>query len=190
MVPDVSTSDYTKMLCLNCAKRIVSPKSRTKYGPLTGYLRYRSAFTSIVKLSFAKIDGIISDNLPTSAYRSEKWWSNSKSSAHAKAWLDAGWKIQEVNLEKGYVVFKKVDSLQQRSYRKKVSRKIPQKPFTPAPHHIPKTRKPSKTKISKLYARLKNLERKRTFIIKHPGGFKPKPAHEKKLFKPDKKPKE
>ncbi len=189
MVPDVSTGDPTKMLCLNCAKKIVSPSSTTKYGTLTSYLRYRSAFTDAVRLSFAKIDGIIGDNLPMSAYRDEKWWNNSLGSAHAKAWLEAGWRTREVNLEKGYVIFQKIRDLKARSRRKKPFREHPKKPFTPAPHRIPKTRKPSKTKVSKLYARLKNLERKRTSMTKHTRGFKPKPAHEKKLFKPEEKPK-
>ena len=62
----------------------------------------------VVKLSFARIDGLIGSNLPMSAFRDEAWWSNSSSSAHAKAWLNAGWEVQEVNLKEGYVVFKKV----------------------------------------------------------------------------------
>ena len=189
MVPDVSTGDTTKMLCLNCARKIVSPRHTTKYGALTSYLRYRASFTDVVKLSFAKIDGIIGDNLPMSAYRDEKWWNNSKSSVHAKAWLEAGWRTKEANLEEGYVVFQKVRRLQTKSYRRKAFTKRVKKPFTPAPYRIPKTRKPSKTKISKLYARLKNLERKRTSMTKHTRGFKPKPAHEKRLFKPEEKPK-
>jgi len=190
MVPDVSTGDYTKMLCLNCARRIVSPRFRTKYSGLAGYLRYRSAFTSVVKLSFARIDGIIGDNLPTSAYRDEKWWRNSKSSVHAKAWLDAGWRMQNVDLQEGYVVFQKVKGLRTGSRRRKRLREKVKKPFTPAPVRIPKARKPSKTRISKRYARLKNLERKKASMVKHPGGFKPKPAHEKRLFKSDEKPRE
>lgn len=155
MVPDVSTGDPTRMFCLNCAIRIVSPKSTTKYGALTSYLKFRATFTSVVKLSFAKIDGIIGDNLPMSAYRYEKWWNNSPNSTHAKAWLDAGWKTQEVNLEEGYVVFERVKSIQTKSLRRKISRRQAEKPFTPVPVHIPKTRKLSKTKAIKLYARLK-----------------------------------
>jgi len=188
MVPDVSTGDPTKMLCLNCARKIVSPKSITKYGALTSYLKFRAAFTCDVKLSFAKIDGIIGDNLPMSAYHDEKWWSNSPNNTHAKAWLDAGWKTQKVNLEEGYVVFQKAGNVQKRSLRRKTSSQA-KKPFTPAPHRLPKTRKPSKTKMAKLHARLKNLERRRMSMVRHHGKLKPKPAHEKRLFKPEEKPK-
>ncbi len=35
------------------------------------------------------------------------------------------------------------------------------KPFTPVPVHIPRSKVPSKTKVSKLYARIKNMERQR-----------------------------
>jgi len=98
MVPDVATGDPTRLLCLNCARRTVSPKSVTKCSGLASYLRFRASFTNIVKLSFAKMDGIIGDNLPMSAYRDEKWWSNVLTNVHAKAWLDAGWNVQEANL--------------------------------------------------------------------------------------------
>ncbi len=188
MVPDVSTGDPTRMLCLNCARRIVSPRSVGKYEALKRYLRFRGSFTNVVKLSFAKIDGIIGDNLPMSAFRSEKWWSNSSNSVHAKAWLDAGWRMQEVNLEEGCVVFRKVKSLRTKSRRKKRSKDKAEKPFTPAPYRIPRTKKTSKTKAAKLYARLKNLERKRASPTKYRGSLKPKPAKEKRLYKPEEKP--
>ncbi len=188
MVPDVSTGDPTKMLCLNCARRVVSPRSISKYEALKRYLKYRAAFTNVVKLSFAKMDGIMGDNLPMSAFRNEKWWSNSPS-VHAKAWLDAGWKMQEVNLEQGYVVFQKVKRLQTESRRRKRSREKVKKPFTPAPYRVPRSRKPSKTKVAKIYARFKNLERKRASMPKYRGSFKPKSSYEKRLYRSEEKPK-
>jgi len=189
MVPDVSTGDPTKMLCLNCARRVVSRRSFSKYEVLKRYLQYRAAFTNVIKLSFAKMDGVMGDNLPMSAFRNEKWWSNSQSSVHAKAWLDAGWKMQEVNLEEGYVVFQKVKRLQTKSRGRKRSREKVKKPFTPAPYRAPRSRKPSKTKVAKIYARFKNLERKRASMPKYRGSFKPKSAYEKRLYKPEEKPK-
>jgi len=185
MVPDVSTGDPTKLFCLNCARRTIEPKSVSRYGGLTSYLRFRGAFTNTVKLSFARLDGIISENLPMSAYRSEKWWDNLSSSPHAKGWLDAGWETREVNLKDGYVVFKKVKEMPIK--RKRLCGEI-KKPFTPVRVHIPKSKIPSKTKASRLYARIKNLERQKTSMPKYHGNFKPKHTHEKKLFKPDEKP--
>jgi len=70
--------------------------------------------------------------------------------------------------------------------RKSLSSEI--KPFTPVRVRIPKPKTPSKTKASRLYARIKNLERQRTSMPKYHGSFTPRPKHEKSLFKPDEKP--
>jgi hypothetical protein len=134
------------------------------------------------------MDGIISDNLPMSAYRDEKWWSNMPTNVHAKAWMDAGWNVQEVNLKEGYVVFKKAKEVRTRSFKRKTAKSQTKKPFTPVRVRIPKPKTPSKTKVSKLYARVKNVERQRSSIPVYHGSFKPKSMHEKKLFKPEEKP--
>jgi hypothetical protein len=186
MVPDVATGDPTAMLCLHCARRVVSPRVRSKYQGLTSHLKFRGAFTRLVKLSFARIDGLIGSNLPISAYRDEAWWVNSASTAHARAWLDAGWEVQEVNLKEGFVLFKKVREVPFKK-SKGANSKI-DKPFTPVPVRPAKPKAPSKTKVSRLYARIKNLERQRTSRHGQIRGLKPKPQHEKKLFKPDEKP--
>lgn len=186
MVPDVATGDPRRLFCLNCAKKTVSPKTRKKYEALTRYLRFRAAFTDTVRLPFAQIDGIIGDNLPLEAYRSTDWWKNTPSTAHAKAWLDAGWEAVEVNLKEAYVVFQKTRTQQPAKHekREKNAGQPPTKPYTPPPARIYAKRKPSKTKIAKLYARLKNIERSKAVQSKLRGDFKPKPVHEKRLLKP------
>lgn len=186
MVPDVSTGDPTKMLCLHCARRVVSPRVRSKYRGLASYLKFRGAFTSIVKLSFARIDGLIGSNLPMKAYRDRSWWISSKSSAHARSWLDVGWEVKEANLNEGFVIFKKARQMP-RKKRTRAKNRI-DAPFKPVPFRASKRKPPSKTKVSQLYARIKNLERKRAAGRGKIRGFKPKPQHEKKLFKPDEKP--
>ena len=188
MVPDVATGDPTKMLCLNCARRVVSPRTVPKYDGLARHLTFRAAFTSVVKLTFARIDGLIGSNLPMEAYRSESWWSNSPSSLHAKGWLDAGWEVQEVNLKDGWVVFKKVRELPRvRGRRRKGSAEIT-KPFTPVPVRPLKFKIPSNTKASKLYARILNLERQRNAARGYVKGLKPRSQYQKRLFKPNEKP--
>jgi hypothetical protein len=174
------------MLCLHCARRVVSPRTVSKYAGLESHLKFRAAFTSLVKLSFARIDGLIGSNLPMNAYRDPAWWSNTSSSIHTKAWLDAGWEVQEVNLKEGYAVFKKVRNVAvKKSKRKKLE--ITQ-PFTPVPVHIPRSKVPSKTKVSKLYARIKNLERQQAMAHGEIRGLKPRSQHEKKLFRSNEKP--
>jgi hypothetical protein len=188
MVPDVATGDPTAMLCLHCARRVVSPRTVSKYDGLARHLKFRDAFTNVVKLDFARIDGLIGSNLPMDAYRSESWWRSAPSSVHAKGWLEAGWEVQEVNLKEGYVVFKKVRELPRlRGRGRKRSGEIT-KPFTPVPVHPLKSRVPSKTKASKLYARILNLERQRNAARGYVKGLKPRSQYQKRLFKPDEKP--
>jgi hypothetical protein len=151
-------------------------------------LKFRASFTSTVRLSFAEIDGLIGDNLPMSAYKSDGWWNNALTNVHAKAWLDAGWNVQEADLKEGYVVFKKAKQLNVKSFRRRKPSSEIEKPFTPARVRFSKSNKPSKTKVSKLFARLKNLERRKASMPRYRGSFKPKPKHEKSLFKSEKKP--
>jgi hypothetical protein len=188
MVPDVATGNPTIMLCLNCARCVVSPRVKSKYEGLSRHLKFRAAFTRMVKLTFARIDGLIGSNLPMEAYRNEGWWSNSPSTMHAKGWLDAGWEVQEVNRKEGWVCFKKVRELPRVRGRKRKSSTEITKPFTPVPVHLMKPKTPSKTKVSKLYARILNLERQRKAGYGQTKGFKPKSRYEKKLFGSEDKP--
>lgn len=122
------------------------------------------------------------------AYRNKDWWNNSKSSAHSKGCLYAGWEVHEVNLEKGYVYFKKVfQPIKTRPRRRPKSKLEITKPFTPVPVRPLKSKIPSKTKASKLYARILNLERQKKAGT-HISGFKPKSRYEKKLFGSKEKP--
>jgi len=188
MTDDVRTCE-PEALCLNCARKVVSPRKMGKYEPLRYYLQRRGYFTNLVTLKFAQIDGIIADNLPMKAYKNQTWWINNPSSLHARAWLEAGWRVEKVNLEEGTVTFRKVKK--QFIHRKKKSGFKPiEKPFRPVPvKSIRRKRTPSKTKIAYMYARLKNIERiKASQRSRIRGKFKPRPALEKRLFKPDKKP--
>ena len=186
MTPDVATGDLMAMLCLHCARRVVSPRTISKFAGFEGHLKFRAAFTDNVKLKFARIDGLIGSNLPMAAYRDPAWWSNASSSAHAKAWLNAGWEVQEVNFKEGYAVFKKVRNVTFKKSKKKLE--ITQ-PFIPVPVHKPRSKIPSKTKVSKLYARIKNLERQRAMPRQPIRGMKFKSSqYQKRLYKNDEKP--
>ena len=185
MTPDVATGDPNMMLCLHCARRLVSPRTVSKYAGLEGHLKFRAAFTNCVKLSFARIDGLIGSNLPMDAYRDLAWWNNTSSSIHTKAWVSAGWEVQEVNRKEGIVTFKKVRNV---AVKKSMQKKLEiTQPFTPVPVHKPRTKIPSKTKVSKLYARIKNLERQRAMLRQPITGLKFK-SHNQKRLKSDEKP--
>jgi hypothetical protein len=121
------------------------------------------------------------------AYRDEQWWTNSGSTIHSRSWLEAGWEVQEVHLKEGFVLFKKVRNVAFKKNKRKTGETITA-PFTPVPIHPLKRKTPSKTKASKLYARILNLERQRKTRYATTRGLKGKTMHEKKLFGSDQKP--
>jgi predicted house-cleaning noncanonical NTP pyrophosphatase (MazG superfamily) len=50
-----------------------------------------------IRLTYLEIESIIEDSLPASSYTYKVWWSNG-GHYYANAWLNPGWKVEEVNL--------------------------------------------------------------------------------------------
>jgi hypothetical protein len=181
-------------MCLNCARRIVSPKRATrvgtKYSPLGRYLARRQRSFTYATLTFAEIERIIGDRLPASALQHRHWWSNAGSRAQAQAWLKVGWIIHDLNLSDKTVIFKRVRRPEIRRHRKrrKGTRGLTEKPFRPPKPRTFRRRLPSKTRVAMALARLKNVERRKLSMKKHRGKFKPQPAFEKRLYRPEEKP--
>ncbi len=175
------------LVCLNCARRFVSPKGafRGKYTPLTFYLSRKAKWTGLVRLQFSRIEGIIGDDLPVSAIQNTRWWDNTKSTSQGKAWLSVGWKVKEVNLKEGTVVFTRPDVLRptKKPRRKRLSSEIVLSEYKPR-----KIKRPSLTRIAIAQARLQNLSRRKASIRQYRGKFKPKSAYEKRLYKSYEKP--
>ncbi len=70
---------------------------RFKYAPLGRYLADQPPQVREVPLMLTEMGCIIGAPLPPSA-RARMWWSNSRrSSSHAWAWLDAGWRVGRFN---------------------------------------------------------------------------------------------
>jgi hypothetical protein len=173
------------VICLNCARRMVSPpKLGTKYSPLTRYLAKRANYTDTATLSFQRIEGIIGDSLPLQAYKSIDWWKTSRTSAQGHAWSDVGWSVDDVDVEKRSVTFRREKGIL-RTEKKQTKKARGQKKTTkPLPKAVPRrTRIPSKTRMAKMVARLKNIERQRMAAPIFPGQPKSRPSHEKRLFK-------
>ena len=79
-----------------------------KYQPLEKFLENKA--TPRVYLSFDDIESIIGEALPASARKHRAWWSNNpNNSVITSAWLAAGFKSSEVNLEGETVVFRKLN---------------------------------------------------------------------------------
>jgi hypothetical protein len=106
--------------------------------------------------------------------------------------LDTGWKVDIIDLSERIVTFKKDTGRIAKIYKKtrnlrKGSSEWMKK--TPRPAAPRRRRRPSKTKIAKAIARLRNIQRRKASMRQYRGRFKPKPAFEKRLYKPDAKPK-
>jgi len=180
-----------KIICLRCAKRRISPEGpRSKYAHLSVYLTRRAKYSNWVTLPFSKIEEIIGDKLPFSAYHYKHWWSNSWNRSPSEAWLTVGWSVQEVDLDRKEVTFKKDEPTISRASKKRRRRR----PVSQAFKALARKRRPrrpsgpSKTKIARIQARLKNIERRKSSIKKIRGKFKPKGAYEKRLYNPEEKP--
>jgi len=75
-----------------------------KYHPLKHYLEATDEVA--VALTFQKIEQILGSALPASARKHAAWWSNNPTNhANAKAWLEAGFASQQVDLRSERLVF-------------------------------------------------------------------------------------
>jgi hypothetical protein len=80
----------------------------TKYAPLKDFLARQTA--SEVPMSFVDIERTIGETLPASASKYPAWWSNNPSNnVMTKAWLEAGYKTERVDLHARRLVFRKAD---------------------------------------------------------------------------------
>jgi hypothetical protein len=180
-----------KIICLRCAKKRVFPGGpRSKYAYLSTYLARRAKYGPQATLSFSRIEEIIGDRLPSSAYSNRQWWGNSWNRSSSEAWLTVGWKVVDVDLDRNEVTFRKqkqtaVAAPKRRRRRKPVSQAFKALALKRRPR---KPSRPSKTKVSIAQARLKNIERRKTYLREYRGRLKPRRAYEKRLYKPEEKP--
>lgn len=78
-----------------------------KYEPLEKLLRGRNP--GRWRVSFPEIEKLLGFKLPQSALKYAAWWSNDETGhSHAKAWLDAGWRTEEVDLAGRKLTFAKM----------------------------------------------------------------------------------
>lgn len=73
-----------------------------KYIPLEKYLRELPANQKEVALTFEQIERILNCKLPSSAYEDRRWWDHETEGNHVntRAWANAGWKIESVDVNK------------------------------------------------------------------------------------------
>jgi hypothetical protein len=81
------------------------------YHPLHIHLLTRTE--DVVHMTFGEIERILGKALPPSARRYRPWWANEMEGthSHARSWLDAGRKTQNVDLNAGTVEFRRSNLL-------------------------------------------------------------------------------
>jgi hypothetical protein len=78
----------------------------SKYEALPQFLDRVAGSTQ--RLSFGQLERILGFKLPASAYEYEAWWSNNGTGhSHARAWLEAGWRTEAVDLAARHVTFRR-----------------------------------------------------------------------------------
>lgn len=91
----------------------------SRYDPLNEYLRNVSYDN--IDLSFSDIENILGFKLPSSAYKYNAWWANGGHS-QAHAWLNAGYKVERLNiLEQKATFCKTCVSMQMKPKKQKAS---------------------------------------------------------------------
>ena len=85
----------------------MSVASSSKYRPLTLHLLAQRG--SRVAMSFAEVERVLGTKLPRSACAHRAWWSNNPTNnMMTKAWLEAGFQSEQVDLEGRKLVFRRV----------------------------------------------------------------------------------
>jgi len=79
----------------------------SKYDALGDYLKRQPG--DRVPMTFAEIEKIIGAKLPPSAQEHRPWWGNNATNhVNAKAWLDAGFESEQVDMAGRKLVFRRV----------------------------------------------------------------------------------
>ncbi len=89
--------------------KLVGTRDRSippRYRPLADYLMQQP--NSEVGLSFRDIDEMLGEPLPPSARVHRPWWGNHVQHTQAKAWMNAGWKVNSLDMRNETVTFKRM----------------------------------------------------------------------------------
>ena len=83
----------------------------SKYTPIRTHLQERG--TARIPMSFKEIEALLGFSLPSSARSYRAWWSNNPhNNVMTRAWLDAGYRTEEIDLSGERVVFRSINGEQ------------------------------------------------------------------------------
>lgn len=75
-----------------------------KYIRLAAFLAGQPATVTRVVMTTQEIEELLEQNLPFNA-RFPSWWRNDSHRMHSRAWMTAGWVVEEMLAEQAKVVF-------------------------------------------------------------------------------------
>lgn len=78
----------------------------TKYAPLSSFLA--GLDSAKVRLGFEEVETLLGASLPKSASDYQAWWANDPTHSQARAWLEAGWHTENLDLTERKVEFVRV----------------------------------------------------------------------------------
>lgn len=112
----------------------------SKYAPLAIWLENQPIDKALLKPSFEKIERIIGDKLPSSAYTRREWWANdSVGHVQSRQWLDVGWRVASVNMTERVVRFARIKERQKAyiDFFSKLINRLNQEPGFEEKHPLP-----------------------------------------------------
>lgn len=59
-------------------------------------------------MGLKEVEELVGESLPSNA-RFPSWWRNDHHRMHSRAWLTAGWEVEEMNAKDGTIVFVRSD---------------------------------------------------------------------------------
>ena len=77
------------------------------------------------RASFKEIEAILHFHLPPSARKYPAWWANDRRQSQPYAWLDAGWKTEQLDLASERVTFRRVRASTSVSRQSRISDPLP-----------------------------------------------------------------
>ena len=84
----------------------------SKYSPITEFLKNQPSDKRDLTVTYETLEKVLGFSLPKSAHTHRPWWANEKEGSHtqARAWMEAGWKVDSVDFSKLRVRFKRESS--------------------------------------------------------------------------------
>ena len=89
--------------CTNLSGGMLAGYHPGRYAKLNEY--FLRKHEKRAQLTFAQIEKLIERPLPESAINHRAFWANDPKHSQAKAWLDAGWRVEAMSKEERTVYF-------------------------------------------------------------------------------------